>query len=176
MVLTLPLHYRYIAVTLPLQVKPKMVLTLLAAAMQQDMLRRHLGRAEVLRELHHFREAEQAVARPSGSRGTSSSSSSKGGAASPGRKPPGTAPGLAPGKGLASPGRGLAHSKLMEEDADSGAGRPGGGFLGGLRSSMGFGPMNNKAGKTGPPRPMALKEMEIRSSEDKNRASYSTNL
>ena len=62
------------------------------------------------------------MARASVSRGTS-----KGGA-SPGRK--------VAGKGLASPGRGRTHSKLMEEDADRGA--SGGGFLGGLRSSMGF--------------------------------------
>ena len=42
-----------------LQVKPKMVLTLLAAAMQQDMLRRDLGRTEVLAELQGFVAKEQ---------------------------------------------------------------------------------------------------------------------
>ena len=156
------------------QAKPKMVLTLLAAAMQQDMLRRNLGRSEVLNELQHFKETEQAVARASVSRGKS-----KGGA-SPGRK--------VAGKGLASPGRGRTHSKLMEEDADRGVSS--GGFLGGLRSSMGFG-SNSKAGKaTGKaktPRTMALKEVTVGglqggggrapgSAGSDGRASYSTNL
>ena len=42
-----------------MQAKPKMVLTLLAAAMQQDMLRRNLGRAEVLRELEAMKQEEK---------------------------------------------------------------------------------------------------------------------
>ena len=165
------------------QAKPKMVLTLLAAAMQQDMLRRNLGRSEVLNELQHFKEAEQAVARASVSRGTSKDGASQG------RK--------VASKGLASPGRGHSHSKLLEEDVDRRPSRPGGGFLGALRSSMGFG-SNTKAikatGKAETPRTMALKEVTVGgpqvgggrapgsgsdgSSEGKKglRASYSTNL
>ena len=41
------------------QAKPKMVLTLLAAAMQQDMLRRNLGRTEVLNELEAMKQEEK---------------------------------------------------------------------------------------------------------------------
>ena len=108
------------------QVKPKMVLTLLAAAMQQDMLRRDLGRSEVLNELQHFKETEQAVARESGT----------------------TSPLMVDADaGRARPGPPLG-ARMQP------AGGGGGGFLGALRSSVaGLGSNSNapKAGKQGAP-------------------------
>ena len=113
-----------------MQVKPKMVLTLLAAAMQQDMLRRDLGRSEVLNELQHFKETEQAVARASGTTNSPLMAD-------------------ADDAGRARPGPPLG-ARMQP------AGGGGGGFLGALRSSVaGLGSNSNapKAGKQGAPQP-----------------------
>ena len=45
------------------QVRPKMILTLLAAAMQQDMLRRNLGRDQLMLDLEEMKREELAVAK-----------------------------------------------------------------------------------------------------------------